>query len=87
MKPWHETSAANFGLRATGMVCLGLGSLLAARLHQLALTGSLREAPTIPILLAALLFLCGSAGSALLFVGPGLWDRVEVSERWRRPSA
>lgn len=84
MKKWHETLAANLGLRAGGLALLVLGWSVAIRLHQLALTTSARDATSFMMLLAAIVFLCGSAGSALLFVGPGLWETVEVSERWRR---
>ena len=84
MTKWHETRAANLGLRTGGLALLLLGSWVAVRLHHLALTTSARDATSFTMLLAAIAFLCGSAGSALLFVGPGLWDSVEVSERWRR---
>ena len=84
MTKWHETLAANLGLRVGGLALLILGWSVAVRLHQLALTTSPRDATSFTMLLAAIVFLCGSAGSALLFVGPGLWETVEVSERWRR---
>ena len=84
MTKWHETRAANLGLRTGGVALLLLGSWVAVRLHHIALTTSARDATSFTMLLAAIAFLCGSAGSALLFVGPGLWDSVEVSERWRR---
>ncbi|NIJ37189.1 hypothetical protein FHR22_001873 [Sphingopyxis panaciterrae] len=84
MKKWHETPAANLGLRAGGIALLILGWTVAVRLHQLALATPPRDASFFMMLLCAIVFLCGSAGSALLFVGPGLWETVEVSERWRR---
>ncbi len=84
MKKWHETLAANLGLRAGGVALLVLGWSVALRLHQMALATSPRETTSFMMLLSAIVFLCGSAGSALLFVGPGLWETVEVSERWRR---
>ncbi len=84
MKKWHETFAANLGLRGGGLALLAVGWSVAVRLHQMALTTSPRDATSFMMLLAAIVFLCGSAGSALLFVGPGLWETVEVSERWRR---
>ncbi|MDF0486671.1 hypothetical protein PX554_00895 [Sphingomonas sp. H39-1-10] len=34
--------------------------------------------------LAAIGFLCGSLGSALLWLGDHVFDRVAVSDRWRR---
>lgn len=84
MTNWHESLAANIGLRAGGVALLGIGWSSAARLHQIALAAPVRDNSPVMMLLAAMLFLCGSAGSALIFVGPGLWERVEVSERWRR---
>ena len=84
MKHWHERPLAGLGLRAGGMVLLALGAASGGRPPHRAGGVPPRDATTSTILLAALLFLCGSAGCALLFVGPGLWERVEVSERWRR---
>jgi hypothetical protein len=84
MTKWHQTLFANMGLRVGGSGLLLLGWSAAVRLHQLALSTPAREATSFMMLLAAIVFLCGSAGSGLLFVGSGLWESVEVSERWRR---
>lgn len=84
MKKWHETCAANLGLRAGGLVLLAVCWSIAARLHPVPTGASARDAMSLLMLLSGIAFLCGSAGSALLFVGPGLWETVEVSERWRR---
>lgn len=84
MKKWHDGLAADIGLRAGGFTLLALGGATAVRLHHIALGVPAREPTSFMMALAAFLFLCGSAGSALLFVGPGLWETVEVSERWRR---
>ena len=84
MKKWHEGFAANLGLRAGGVAFLAAAWLLAVRLHHIAHGTSARDATSLMMLLSAILFLCVSAGSALLFLGPGLWETVEVSERWRR---
>lgn len=84
MKNWRKLWIARIGLRAGGGALIGVGWSLAVRLHHMAQAGFPRDAMTGPMLLAAILFLCASAGSALLFVGPGLWDSVDVSERWRR---
>lgn len=84
MKKWHETRAANLGLRAGGLVLLAVCWSIAARLHPVPTGASARDAMSLLMLLSGIAFLCGSAGSALLFVGPGLWETVEVSERWRR---
>ncbi|MCW0196703.1 hypothetical protein [Sphingopyxis sp.] len=85
MRKWQETLAANLGLRIGGLALLVIGWLAAVRLHGLALAAPARDATSFMMLLAAAAFLCESAGSALLFVGPGLWEAAEVSERWRRP--
>lgn len=84
MKKWNETAAANLGLRAGGLVLLAVCWSIAVRLHPVPPGATARDATSLLMLLSAMTFLCGSAGSALLFVGPGLWETVEVSERWRR---
>lgn len=84
MKKWHETPIANVGLRVGGIVLAAVGWLLALRLHHLAQATAPRDMNMLAILLSAATFLCASAGSALLFVGPGLWETVEISARWRR---
>lgn len=84
MTKWHETFAANLGLRVGGLALLLIGASAAARLHHIALATAACDATSFMMLLSAIVFLCGSAGSALLFVGPGLWEKVPVSERWRR---
>lgn len=84
MKKWHQTPTANLSLRAGGLVLLVIGWSVAVRLHHMSQVTAAREATSLMMLFAAIIFLCGSAGGALLFVGSGLWDTVEVSERWRR---
>lgn len=84
MKKWHETAAANLSLRAGGLVLLAICWSIVVRLHPVPPGAAARDATSLLMLLSAIAFLCGSAGSALLFVGPGLWETVEVSERWRR---
>ena len=84
MTKWHETLAANLALRLGGAALVMLAWLVAVRLHHIALTTAARDATSFMMLLSAIIFLCGSAGTALLSVGPGLWESVEVSERWRR---
>ena len=79
---WHETLAANIGLRAGGLVVLGFGWLAGAELYHVGQSHGHRDASAIELLLAAAAFLCASAGCALLFVGPGLWEEVRISERW-----
>ncbi len=87
MMKWHENLVASLGLRAGGMALLGSGWSAAVRLHHIALVTPVRDMTSVMMLLAAIVFICGSAGSALLVVGPGLWETTEVSERWRRVPA
>lgn len=84
MKSWHQTLAANVGLRIGGVLMLGVGWVVTARLHHLALRMPLNDTASMRMLLAAAAFICWSAGSLLLLVGPKLWEPVDVSERWRR---
>ncbi|MBO9696496.1 MAG: hypothetical protein J7499_09875 [Sphingopyxis sp.] len=84
MTTWHRTPTANIGLRAGGILLLVTGWSIAVRLHHIALVIPARDATSFMLLLAAAAFLHGSAGSALLFVGPDLWETVEISERWRQ---
>ncbi|MEO9130928.1 MAG: hypothetical protein ABI240_06935 [Sphingomonas sp.] len=67
-------------IRACGLVMLGLGW---ASGHALWLLHG--RAPGVGVFLFALAtFLTASLGSAMLVVGPHLFDKVEVSERWAR---
>lgn len=42
------------------------------------------DADAIQAVLAAIAFLCGSFGAALMWLGHHIFDRVEVSDQWRR---
>lgn len=84
MTRWHETITANIGLRVGGIVLLILARVQAWRLHHIVQMNFSGQATPLQILLAAMTFLSASIGCALLFVGPGLWRRVRVSERWAR---
>lgn len=87
MKKWHEGWVGNLGLRAGGLGLLAIAWLAAQKLHSIAQVIPARDATPQMLLLSAILFLCASAGSALMWVGPGLWEVGEVSERWRRVAA
>lgn len=87
MKKSHRELAASLGLRACGVAMLAAVWPFAIRLHQLALVAPPRDASCLMISLATIAFLCGSVGSALLVAGSGLWEAVEVSERWRAPNS
>lgn len=81
---WYESFPANLGLRVSGMILLVFSFLAAGSLHERTVTTAPHNATFMMLLLAAATFICGSLGSALLVVGPRLWEPVEVAERWRR---
>ncbi len=82
MAAWHRTRRADIALRALGSGCCGIAAIAAQRL------AGVSHPPHAPSLLAFVLatlaFTGASAGSALLLLGAHLFDRVEVSARWRR---
>ncbi|MCC2601264.1 hypothetical protein [Sphingopyxis yananensis] len=84
MMKWHETQAANMCLRLAGAILVGLAMLAVSHLHAIAHSTSAHEASAVMMFLAAVTFWCGSVGSALVIVGPKLWDTVQVSQRWQK---
>ena len=52
--------------------------------HALWLLHGERSQGVVAFLLALVTFLSASIGSAMLIVGPHLFDKVEVSARWAR---
>ena len=81
--PWYERKSVGLLLRLGGIALLVLAFLAARMLRMQAIAGSI-EADATAWLLAAIAFLCGSAGAAFLFVGPHLFDPVKIAKRWRR---
>lgn len=82
MTQWHETRAANIGLRLAGLLLIGLVTLAGHHLFE-HIQQHLRDEPTpFDIMCAAVTVLTGSAGCLLFFDGPGLWRQVRISDRW-----
>ena len=81
---WDRLPAGRWGLRQLGVVSL-LVAYAAGRHLVMIAPGYPRYQPPLVYGLALVAFVCGSAGCALLVHGRHLFDRVEVSERWRRP--
>ena len=81
---WHRTRRGDLGLRALG---LGGCALSYFSIHQLMAMPAADPAHWSPGFLAYMLtatgFLCASAGSGMVALGAHLFDKVEVSERWR----
>jgi hypothetical protein len=72
---------SGISIRAGGLASLGLSWLCGRELWLLHSTNVLSF---LMFLLALMTFLAASAGSAMLIVGPHLFDEVEVADRWRR---
>lgn len=81
---WHERPLAKILLRLAGAALLGLawwfGSTLLRRY------GGKLQHPPLEYLLALVAFVCASAGSALTLMGHHLFDKIQVTARWARPS-
>jgi hypothetical protein len=81
MAAWHRSRLADLALRASGLfLCSAAGAAFVylAALHVPAWSAGLRVYG-----LAAIGFLCGSAGSALTALGNHLFDEMEVGIRWQ----
>jgi len=68
-------------IRASGLAVLGLAWMCG---HGLWLLQGEKSPGVEAFLLALVLFMSASTGSAMLIVGPCLFDKVEVSVRWAR---
>ncbi len=77
----------DFCLRAGGAFLLAAGAGAMTFLDQMAHTPPLHEATLAEFALAAIGFLCLSAGTALLTLGGHIFDRVTLSARWATPAS
>jgi hypothetical protein len=82
--PWYEKNGASLALRLAGVALLGLAWFAASLLRSRALAGPVEGDP-VAFLLAGATFVCGSGGALLGLLGRHIFDRVEVSRRWRHP--
>lgn len=71
----------SIAMRAGGVAALGLAWLCG---HELWRYHAERQISAAAFLLALATFLIATLGSAMLIVGPHLFDQVEVSGRWTR---
>jgi hypothetical protein len=76
----QRTKWANPPLRLVGAVTL----VISAALWSLLFRAPTRSPDATAWLIALLAFASLSAGSAMLVLGPHIFDRVELSERWTR---
>ena len=83
MDDWHHDWKADIGLRLCGATSCGLSYLAIHSLVALRLTDGQLPHGALPFFLAAVGFLCASAGAVLLSLGHHIFDQVEISARWR----
>lgn len=81
MAAWHRSWRADLGLRASGLLLCGIAYTAISRLCAMHIPP--QTAGALAYALAAIGFLCASAGSAMVMLGHHLFDEIEVSERWR----
>lgn len=79
----HQDRRTDIGLRLAGAALWGLAWLAARQLAALHLTQSHADPDMWAAALAAASFLCASLGAVLVSQGCHIFDRVEISERWR----
>lgn len=82
MSKRRERLATNIGLRLGGIGLLILAWAAGTWLCGLIPADGSDDMTALQFFLAGATFLSGCMGSALLVVGPHLWDEVEISERW-----
>jgi hypothetical protein len=78
---WWATRPGDLTIRAIGTASLGLCWLAISSLANLVRSGAGQGMSALG--LAALGFASGCAGAAALVLGRGLFDRIEISARWR----
>lgn len=83
MQNWHHDRRVDIGLRAGGVLLCGLSYLAVRWLVALQLSQVHGEPGVEAFALAAVAFLCGSCGTALLTLGHHIFDEVAISQRWR----
>lgn len=86
MTNWAQRRTTDLLVRVAGVGCCATAYLAVGALMHL------RVGPTTPpgpvaYGLAALGFLCGSIGTFLVALGRHIFDKIEVSERWRHRPA
>lgn len=83
MRNWQHNWKTDIGLRLCGVTSCGISYLAIHALVALRFAdGHLPQGP-LPFFLAAVGFLCASAGAVLLALGHHVFDEVEISARWR----
>lgn len=79
---WHETLAAQMGLRIGGLAVLTLAAMTVRVLYTRVHAHPPAPAGLADLGLCAIVVVLMVVGDALLFAGPALWKQVMVPGRW-----
>ena len=82
MGKWHETLAAQVGLRVGGLSILTGAWITGSTVYGYVHSHPSGDATIGELALCAVLVLLLIIGNALLVVGPGLWKQVEIPGPW-----
>lgn len=82
MVRWHETLAAQIGLRAGGLAILSLAWMVGHALYDRVHAHPPSPASAAELGLCAIFVVLLVIGNALMVVGPGLWKQVSVPGCW-----
>lgn len=84
MTEWHRRRRGDLGLRALGLATCALSYGSFQHLMAMHVADPAHWSPgLLAYVLTATGFLAASAGSAMVTLGTHLFDKIEVSERWR----
>lgn len=83
MRNWQHHRKTDIALRLCGAILCGLSYLAITALVAMRLADGQLPDGALPLLLAGAVFLCASAGSALLVLGHHIFDEIEISQHWQ----
>jgi hypothetical protein len=83
MRDWHHDKWTDIGLRLGGAALGGLAWLAAHGLIGLHTAQTHAPPEARAVIFAAAAFLCASLSAVLITQGHHIFDKVEISERWR----
>lgn len=83
MQDWHHRRSTDLGLRLGGVALCGVSWLAIRTLVHTRLAPWPASPGLMAFGLAAVGFICASAGAALLSIGHHIFDEIEIGERWR----
>jgi len=83
MTQWHERRWGGLAIRIGGLSLVAFAWALGQHFTLMMRSHSVDQTSFLEFLLGMLIFLCASGGMGMIFLGEHLFDRIEISERWR----